>query len=148
MNRYIGELEESIGFYQAIELIDDDDDDDDDNDNDSDENNHSSLLFSKQSQYQKIEVHQSKFFGKLLVLDDVIQLTERDADSYNEMMAHIPMFQHTLPKRILVIGGGDGYVLKEVLKHHSVVHVDHVDLDGEVITTCEKHFPQWGDAWK
>ena len=126
----IGELEPSIGFYQAIEMVE------------------NSLLFAKQSKYQAIEVHQSKFFGKMLVLDGVIQLTERDADSYNEMMAHVPMFQHANPKRVLVVGGGDGYVLKEVLKHPSVEHVDHVDLDGDVITTCEKHFPQWGDAWK
>ena len=126
----IGEFEGSIGFYQAIELVE------------------NSLLLSKQSKYQSIEVHQTKFYGKMLVLDGVIQLTERDADSYNEMMAHVPMFQHANPKRILVIGGGDGYVLKEVLKHPSVERVDHVDLDGDVIETCEKHFPQWGDAWK
>jgi spermidine synthase len=126
----IGELEPSIGFYQAIELVE------------------NSLLYSKQSKYQAIEVHQTKFFGKMLVLDGVIQLTERDADSYNEMMAHVPMFQHVNPKRVLVVGGGDGYVLKEVLKHPSVERVDHVDLDGDVIETCEKHFPQWGDAWK
>jgi len=126
----IGELEPSIGFYQAIELVE------------------NSLLFAKQSKYQSIQVHQTKFFGKMLVLDGVIQLTERDADSYNEMMAHVPMFQHPNPKRVLVIGGGDGYVLKEVLKHPSVEHVDHVDLDGDVIQTCEKYFPQWGDAWK
>jgi spermidine synthase len=129
LNR-IGELETSIGFYQAIELAE------------------NSLLYAKQSKYQTIEVHKSKFFGKVLVLDGVIQLTERDADSYNEMMAHIPMFQHPNPKRVLIIGGGDGYVLKEVLKHQSVEHVDHVDLDEDVIKTCERHFPQWGDAWK
>lgn len=126
----IGEFEPSIGFYQAIELVE------------------NSLLFASQSKYQSIEVHETKFFGKMLVLDGVIQLTERDADSYNEMMAHVPMFQHTNPKRVLVIGGGDGYVLKEVLKHPSVERVDHVDLDEEVIKTCEKYFPQWGDAWK
>jgi spermidine synthase len=126
----IGELEPSIGFYQAIEMVE------------------NSLLYAKQSKYQSIEVHQTKFFGKMLVLDGVIQLTERDADSYNEMMAHVPMFQHPNPKRVLVVGGGDGYVLKEVLKHPSVERVDHVDLDGDVIKTCETHFPQWGDAWK
>lgn len=129
LNR-IGELEPSIGFYQSIEMVE------------------NSLIFAKQSKYQEIEVHQSKFFGKMLVLDGVIQLTERDADSYNEMMAHIPMFQHANPKRVLVVGGGDGYVLKEVLKHPGVEHVDHVDLDEDVIRTCEKYFPQWGDAWK
>jgi len=126
----IGEVERSIGFYQAIEMVED------------------SLLYSKESKYQEIEVHQSKHYGKMLVLDGVIQLTERDADSYNEMMAHVPMFQHSNPRRVLIVGGGDGYVLKEVLKHDSVEKVDHVDLDEEVIRTCEKYFPQWGDAWK
>jgi len=92
----IGELEPSIGFYQAIEMVE------------------NSLVFGKKSRYQDIEVHQSKFFGKMLVLDGVIQLTERDADSYNEMMAHVPMFQHANPKKVLVVGGGDGYVLREV----------------------------------
>ena len=92
----IGEVERSIGFYQAIEMVED------------------SLLYSKESKYQEIEVHQSKHYGKMLVLDGVIQLTERDADSYNEMMAHVPMFQHSNPRRVLIVGGGDGYVLKEV----------------------------------
>lgn len=125
----VGEIEHSIGFYQAIELVE------------------NSLLYEKQSEYQAIEVHQTKHFGKLLLLDGVIQLTERDADSYNEMMTHVPMFQHPNPKRVLVIGGGDGYVLKEVLKHPSVERVDHVDLDEDVIKTCQNFFPQWGDCW-
>ena len=94
--RRVGEIEQSIGFYQAIELAE------------------NSLLYKTQSEYQSIEVHQTKHFGKLLLLDGVIQLTERDADSYNEMMAHVPLFQHPNPKRVLVIGGGDGYVLNEV----------------------------------
>ena len=66
--------------------------------------------------FDSIEVHQSRFYGKVLVLDGVIQLTERDADSYNEMMAHVGMFTHSKPKKVLIIGGGDGYVLKEVRK--------------------------------
>jgi spermidine synthase len=126
----VGEWETNIGFYQAIELMED------------------SLLYKKKSKYQSIEVHQSKFYGKVLILDDVLQITERDANSYNEMMAHVPMFQHENPKRVLVIGGGDGYALVEVLKHDSVEHVDHVDLDEDVIKTCETYFPQWGSGWK
>jgi hypothetical protein len=82
----IGELEPSIGFYQAIEMVP------------------NSLIYAKQSKFQSIEVHQSRFFGKVLVIDECIQLTERDADSYNEMMAHVPMFQHRDPKRVLIIG--------------------------------------------
>ena len=66
--------------------------------------------------------------------------------TYNEMMAHVAMMQHKKPKNALVIGGGDGYVLSEVLKHASIEHVDHVDLDGDVIEICKEHF-SWGEAW-
>jgi spermidine synthase len=106
-----------------------------------------SPIYQKQSAYQSIEVHESHHFGKILVLDGVTQLTERDGDSYNEMMAHMPLFQHPNPKRVLVLGGGDGYIVSEVLKHPSVVHVDHVDLDREVIATCQKFF-SWGAVWE
>lgn len=125
----VGELFEETGFYQSIRLYDE------------------PPLFSKQSAFQRIEVVRSPYYGTVLVLDGVVQLTERDADAYNEMMAHVPMFQHRSPKRVLVIGGGDGYVLSEVLKHESVLSVDHVDLDEDVIETCRKFF-SWGDAWK
>merc|ERR1712038_171467 len=86
------------------------------------------------------------YYGKVLILDGVVQLTEKDGDSYNEMMVHPAMFSHPLPKRVLIIGGGDGYVLSEVLKHPEVEHVDHVDLDSVVIDVCREHF-QWGSAW-
>lgn len=92
----IGEWQDDIGFYQAIRVTDE------------------SPILVKQSKYQTIEVHESSYYGKVLVLDGVLQLTERDADSYNEMMAQMPMMQHQNPKRALVIGGGDGYVLSEV----------------------------------
>jgi spermidine synthase len=123
----LGEWEYNIGFFQAIELIE------------------NSKLYETKSEYQDIEVHLSKFYGKVLLLDGALQLTERDADSYNEMMAHIPMFQHPNPKNVLVLGGGDGYALTEVLKH-DVTTADHVDLDKEVVETCKKFFPQW-DSW-
>ena len=92
----IGEWEEDIGFYQSLRVTAD------------------SPIFKQTSKHQQIEVHVSEYYGKILVLDGVVQLTERDADSYNEMMAQIPMMQHKNPKRVLVIGGGDGYILSEV----------------------------------
>jgi len=128
-HKAIGELIAETGFYQSIALTSD------------------SPLLAKRSKYQEIAVHNSKHYGKILVLDGVVQLTERDADSYNEMMAHMPMMAHLKPRRVLVIGGGDGYVLSEVLKHPSVEHVDHVDLDGDVIETCREHF-SWGKSWE
>lgn len=92
----IGDLEEETGFYQAIEVTED------------------SPIYRKKSKFQDIRVYKSHYYGKILMLDGVLQLTERDADSYNEMMAHMAMFRHKNPKRALVIGGGDGYVLSEV----------------------------------
>lgn len=124
----IGELIEETGFYQSIRLSQD------------------APLYQHQSKYQFIEVRHSPYYGKILVLDGVVQLTERDADSYNEMLAHIPLFQHSQPRRVLLIGGGDGYVLSEILKHPSVEHVDHVDLDGDVVETCRQYFG-WKQAW-
>jgi len=125
----IGELMAETGFYQSMTLTDD------------------PPLFQHKSKYQDISIVKTKYYGKVLILDNVVQLTERDASSYNEMMAHVPMMTHSNPKRVLVVGGGDGYVLSEVLKHPSVESVDHVDLDGEVIETCRTHFP-WGKAWE
>ena len=128
LKRSISEHDVETGFTQSIAI------------------KANSPIYTKKSNYQFIEVHESDHFGKVLVLDGVTQLTERDGDSYNEMMAHVPLFQHANPRRVLILGGGDGYILSEVLKHASVVHVDHVDLDQEVIETCKQFF-QWGNAW-
>lgn len=128
LKRSISEHDTETGFTQSIAI------------------KANSPIFTQQSKYQFIEVHESDHFGKILVLDGVTQLTERDGDSYNEMMAHMALFQHANPKRVLILGGGDGYILSEVLKHPSVVHVDHVDLDEQVIETCKKFF-KWGNAW-
>jgi hypothetical protein len=92
----VGMWEEDIGYYQSLRVSAD------------------SPIFRHVSEYQNIEVHLSKYYGKILMLDNVVQLTERDADSYNEMMAQMPMMQHKNPKRALIIGGGDGYILSEV----------------------------------
>jgi spermidine synthase len=125
----VGEFIQETGFYQSIRLTDE------------------APLCVRQSKFQKIEVRESPFYGKVLVLDGVVQLTEKDADAYNEMLTHVPLFLHRQPKRVLIIGGGDGYVLQEVLKHPSVEYVDHVDLDGDVVEVCKQHFP-WYRAWE
>lgn len=124
----VGEYISESGFYQSLTLASE------------------KPIVHMRSKYQEIKVVKSNYFGKVLVLDGVVQLTERDGNAYNEMMVHPAMFSHRMPKRVLVVGGGDGYVLSEVLKHPEVEHVDHVDLDSDVIDVCRDHFP-WGSAW-
>lgn len=75
------------------------------------------VLDSHRSLYQDVLVFDSDTFGKVLVLDGVIQVTERDEFAYQEMITHIPLYAHPNPKKVLVIGGGDGGVLREVAKH-------------------------------
>jgi spermidine synthase len=78
------------------------------------------VLDHHRSLYQDVLVFESETFGKVLVLDGVIQVTERDEFSYQEMITHIPLYSHPNPKKVLVIGGGDGGVLREVAKHPMV----------------------------
>lgn len=78
----------------------------------------------------------------MLVLDGVIQVTERDEHAYQEMIAHLPLFAHPNPRNVLIIGGGDGGVLREVLRHPCVESVTQCDIDGKVIDLCKKHLPQ------
>ena len=100
------------------------------------------VLYSEQSPFQKVEVVDSKGFGKILLLDGFVMLTERDEFVYHEMIAHTPLFTHPEPKRVLVIGGGDGGTVREVLRHPSVEHVDLVDIDEMVTKVSLEYFPQ------
>jgi len=93
------------------------------------------------SKYQEIVVLDSYEFGKVLVLDGLIQTTERDEFMYHEMLAHPAMIQHPEPKKVLVIGGGDGGTIREVLKHPSVEEAHLCEIDEEVIFVAEKYFP-------
>lgn len=81
---------------------------------------------------------QSTNYGKVLVLDGVIQLSERDEFAYQEMIAHLPMFAHPNPKRVLIVGGGDGGVLREVAKHPGVEKIDMCEIDQLVVEVSKK----------
>ena len=74
------------------------------------------------------------------MLDGVIQLTERDEHSYQEMITHVPMFSHPNPKRVLIIGGGDGGVVREVAKHSGVEEIVQCEIDGQVIELAKQFF--------
>ena len=100
------------------------------------------VLFSKQSPYQKVEIIDTdSTLGKILTLDNLMMTTEGDEYHYHEMIAHIPMMHHKAPKTVLVIGGGDGGTVREVLKHDTVEKVVLCEIDGMVIEACKKYLP-------
>ncbi|CAG8770185.1 spermidine synthase [Gigaspora rosea] len=99
------------------------------------------ILHHEKSLYQDVLLFKSKTYGNVLALDGVIQCTERDEHSYQEMITHIPMMCHPNPQKVLVIGGGDGGVLREVVKHESVEEVTLCDIDEAVIRTSKKYLP-------
>lgn len=105
------------------------------------------LIEQYDSEFQRIEVYQTKPFGKMLVLDGVIMTTEWDEHSYHEMITHVPMCVHKNPETVCVIGGGDGGTIREVLRHNSVKKVDICEIDGDVIRLCEKHFPSLASSF-
>ncbi|KAI6018483.1 Saccharopine dehydrogenase-domain-containing protein [Pisolithus microcarpus] len=99
------------------------------------------ILHVEKSLYQDVLVFESETYGNVLVLDGVIQCTERDEFSYQEMIAHLPLASHPNPKKVLVIGGGDGGVVREVLKHESVEEVVLCDIDEAVIRVSKIYLP-------
>lgn len=99
------------------------------------------VLHHEKSKYQDVLIFQSTDYGKVLVLDNVIQCTERDEFSYQEMITHLAMNSHPNPKKVLVIGGGDGGVLREVVKHDCVEEAILCDIDEAVIRLSKEYLP-------
>lgn len=97
------------------------------------------VLFHEQSAFQDVLIFRSSTYGKVLVLDGVIQLTERDERAYHEMIVHIPMLSHPNPTSVLVVGGGDGGVLREVCRHACVERVTVCEIDPTVVDACKLH---------
>jgi spermidine synthase len=101
----------------------------------------SRILYRGKSKFQDILVFENPFFGRILALDNVVQITERDEFFYHEMLVHVPMSAHPDPKTVVVIGGGDGGTVREVLKYRSVEKVYFIEIDEEVIKVARKFFP-------
>lgn len=99
------------------------------------------ILHHERSEYQELMVLDTHEFGRMLVLDNVIQTSERDEFTYHEMMAHVPLFAHPNPRRVLVIGGGDGGVLREVLRHPTVEAAHLAEIDGRVVEVARELLP-------
>ena len=99
------------------------------------------ILYTQQTDYSFIKILKSSYFGKMLVLDDVVQLTELDEHFYHEMLIHVPLHVHPSPAEVLIIGGGDGGALREALKHKNVKNVTLVEIDESVIQVSKKFLP-------
>lgn len=99
------------------------------------------VLFHTKSEFQDVLVFKSTHYGNVLVLDGIIQATERDEFAYQEMITHVPLYAHKNPKNVLVIGGGDGGVLREVVKHHLVESATLVEIDKTVIELSKEYLP-------
>lgn len=99
------------------------------------------VLFENKTEHQHLVIFESTTFGRVMALDGIIQTTERDEFIYHEMLAHVPLFSHGDPKEVLIIGGGDGGLLREVLKHPQVEHAVQVEIDQAVIDMCREYLP-------
>lgn len=100
------------------------------------------ILHEVKTDHQDLIIFKNKTWGTVLLLDGVFQLSTRDEFVYHEMMAHVPLFALANPERVLVVGGGDGGVLREVLKHPSITKATLCEIDRTVIDTALKYYPE------
>ncbi|MBI5824240.1 MAG: polyamine aminopropyltransferase [Chloroflexi bacterium] len=105
------------------------------------------ILADEQTQFQHLQIVETEFFGKAMILDGIIQLTERDNIGYHEMIVHVPMLAVGNPKRVLIIGGGDGGSLQQVLRYPSVEQALVCELDQRVVDLSREHFASFGNPW-
>lgn len=101
----------------------------------------SDVLFKDTSAFQEVSIIDTPALGKMLLLDNLVMTSEKDEFFYHEMISHIPLNSHKNPKTVLVIGGGDGGTVREVLKHPSVEEVILCEIDGMVVDVCKKYLP-------
>ena len=106
------------------------------------------VLFSGKSPYQCVDVVETEGHGKMLLNDGIVMLSEKDEYVYHEMIAHVPLFLHPSPKKVLIIGGGDGGTALEVLKHKNIESCVMVEIDRMVVDVSKKYFPQIARSFK
>lgn len=99
-------------------------------------------LAEEKSRYQRIEIFDTVANGRVLVLDDIVQLTTRDESAYAEMLTHLPMLEHGRAERVMIVGGGDLSIAEEALKHARVKEVVLVDIDARVVELCKAYFAE------
>src|SRR3984893_11119747 len=98
------------------------------------------VVVEQKSRFQEIKIFDTVANGRVLTLDDIVQITTRDESAYAEMLTHLPLLEHGAGERVMIVGGGDLSIADEALKHKSVKEVVLVDIDGRVIELCKKFF--------
>ena len=98
-------------------------------------------VFRERTEHQDLVIFETPDYGRVLALDSIVQVTEKDEFVYHEMMTHVPVLAHGNVKKLLIIGGGDGGILREVVRHKSVEHVTMVEIDPAVTDFCREHLP-------
>src|SRR5205814_5518046 len=98
------------------------------------------VVAEQKSRYQRIKIFDTVANGRVMVLDDIVQITTRDESAYAEMLTHLPLLEHGRCERVMIVGGGDLSIADEVLKHKTVKEVVLVDIDGRVVDLCREHF--------
>ena len=106
-----------------------------------------SVVYIKRTKYQHLAIYDTVELGRILTLDNVIQTTEKYEYLYHEAIAHVPLFSHESPEHVLIIGGGDGGTLREVMRHPEVKQAVMVDIDGDVIEASKQYLPLWNTGF-
>ena len=99
-------------------------------------------IVEEKSRYQRIKIFDTVANGRVMTLDDIVQITTRDESAYAEMLTHLPLFEHGKGERVMIVGGGDLSIADEALKHKGVKEVVLVDIDGRVVELCREHFTE------
>jgi spermidine synthase len=100
------------------------------------------VLFDSLTEHQHLIIFETLEFGRVMMLDGVVQLSTKDEFVYHEMMAHVPLFSHGRARKALIVGGGDGGVLREALRHPELESITLCEIDRSVIDLCREHFPE------
>lgn len=98
-------------------------------------------IYSEQSEFQKIDVLDTEEFGRILTLDGLMMVTEKDEFIYHDMIVHVPMAVNPSIKNVLVIGAGDGGAIRELTRYKTIENIDMVEIDRKVVEVCRKYLP-------
>ncbi len=104
------------------------------------------MLYEDRTGHQHLRIFHNAAFGRVLVLDGIVQTTERDEFIYHEMLAHVPILAHGEVRDVLIVGGGDGGMLREVTRHRAVERITQVEIDDKVIDLCRRFLPRHGNG--